>query len=175
MKPNDVVVDRYSQASKTSRAVSLTAMANAQSVLLDEIIAEILSWLPVKSLIQFRCVSIRNYASGCNWNIIAIDQLVIVSLDLRKETYKQLSLPFGLDEIPHAEPTIGVFGDCLCLFHDYKRTNFVVWQMKEFGVEKSWTQFVNVSYQHLQIGGPIKFFSVVPLCGLVGIRHVESV
>ncbi|CAL0304840.1 unnamed protein product [Lupinus luteus] len=109
-------------------------------------------------------LAIRNYAAGCDWDTVTINQLVIVSLDLGKETYKQLSLPVGLDEVPHVVPTIGIFGGCLCLFHDYKRTNFVVWQMKEFGVENSWTQFVSISYQHLQVRGRIKFFSLVPLC-----------
>ncbi|OIV98335.1 hypothetical protein TanjilG_16662 [Lupinus angustifolius] len=109
-------------------------------------------------------LAIRNYAAGCDWDTVTIDQLVIVSLDLGKETYKQLSLPVGLDEIPHFEPTIGVFRDCLYLFHDYKMTNFVVWQMKEFGVESSWTRHGSIRYQYLDVQRRIKFFSLVPLC-----------
>jgi hypothetical protein len=41
--------------------------------------------------------------------------------------------------------------DCLCFTHDFEKTHFIIWQMKEFGVEDSWTQFLKICYQNLQI------------------------
>ncbi|KAF1877205.1 hypothetical protein Lal_00011975 [Lupinus albus] len=84
------------------------------------------------------------------------------------EKYQQFLLPDGLDEAPINNPTLVVLMDCLCVSYDYKTTHFVLWQMKEFGIEKSWTQLVNVSYEHLQIQrfpfhGP-RLYSSVPLC-----------
>ena len=99
----------------------------------------------------------------CNWSSVTFNQLIIFSFDLRKETFKKLLMPAGLDEVPEEKPKLAVLRDCLCLFHDYKRTHFVVWQMKEFGVEKSWIQLVKVSYQHLQIES-FPYYPLGPLC-----------
>ena len=72
-------------------------------------------------------------------------------------------MPDGLSEISLDEPYLGVLNGCLCLSHDHRRTNLVVWLMREFGAEKSWTQLLNVSYHHLQV---LDFppCPVVPLC-----------
>ncbi|KAK7251771.1 hypothetical protein RIF29_35277 [Crotalaria pallida] len=88
---------------------------------------------------------------------------VIASLDLRTETYKQLVLPPGEEEGPppkcrlYGPGPLGVLRDSLCYFHDYAKTHFVIWQMKEFGDEKSWTRLVKI-----QIGGGIG--TLFPLC-----------
>ena len=92
---------------------------------------------------------------------LTVNQLVIISFDIGKETYKQLLMPDGLGEVPNEKPKIAFLRDCLCLFHDHKGTHFVVRQMKGFGVEKSWTQLVGVSYEHLQIETTSK---LKPLC-----------
>ncbi|XP_058739926.1 F-box/kelch-repeat protein At3g23880-like [Vicia villosa] len=86
-----------------------------------------------------------------NFKDITVEQFVIVSLDLATETYHQYRLPNGFDEVPSKEPTIGVLGDFLCFSYSYRETDFVIWQMKKFGVEDSWTQFLKISYQDLQI------------------------
>ncbi|AES61738.2 putative F-box domain-containing protein [Medicago truncatula] len=85
------------------------------------------------------------------WNNIKVEQIVIVSLDLGTETYNQYRLPWGFDEVPSAEPSFGVLGDCLCFSYCYRKTDFIIWQMKEFGVEESWTQFLKISYHDLQL------------------------
>ncbi|KAF1890905.1 hypothetical protein Lal_00037476 [Lupinus albus] len=182
------------------------------TILLDELVIEILSWLPVKFLLQFRygfgydsssdtykvaaivlgsentavevhsmgdnrwrkilsfpafpflCQLHGKFLSGTlnwlalhksgyryDWGAVTVNQLVIFSLDLEKETYKQMSLPAGLDEVPSFEPKLEFLWDCLCLFYYSRATHFVIWQMKEFGVENSWTQLINISYQHLRI------------------------
>ncbi|KAE9614626.1 putative F-box associated domain, type 1 [Lupinus albus] len=105
-----------------------------------------------------------HYNSHYEWDsdTITIDQLVIVSLDLSKERYTQFSLPRGFDEVSLVEPHVTVLMDCLCFSYDYKRTHFVVWQMKEFGVEQSWTRLVNVTYHDLQIN--LESFRMLLLC-----------
>ncbi|XP_058739931.1 F-box/kelch-repeat protein At3g23880-like [Vicia villosa] len=82
---------------------------------------------------------------------IAVEDFVIVSLDLKTETYNQYLLPCGFDEVPPAGPTIGVLGGYLCFSYSVKGTDFVIWQMKKFGVQDSWIQFLKISYQNLEI------------------------
>ncbi|WJX20912.1 soyasapogenol B glucuronide galactosyltransferase [Trifolium repens] len=65
-----------------------------------------------------------HFCGTINWlaldkSITHTDQLVIVSLDLSTETYKQFMLPLGFNE------------------------------MKEYGVRESWTQLFKISYQNL--------------------------
>jgi F-box interacting protein len=79
----------------------------------------------------------------------------IVSLDLSTETYKQFLLPPGLDDVPFFQPILRVLVDSLCFSHDSKKTEFVLWQMKEYGVQESWTQLFKISYENLQMDLPI--------------------
>ncbi|KAL5098071.1 hypothetical protein RYX36_002398 [Vicia faba] len=94
-----------------------------------------------------------------NWSYdvkdMTIEDLVIVSLDLGMETYKCYRLP--PIELPHEEPIIGVLEECLCLCYSYKRTDIVIWQMKKFGVENSWIQFLKISYHNLQLDYHLSF------------------
>ncbi|RDX61339.1 F-box/kelch-repeat protein, partial [Mucuna pruriens] len=85
-------------------------------------------------------------------------ELIIISIDLGKETCRPLCLPDGLG---CSKPTLGVLRDTLCVWHDHN-THFVIWQMKEFPDAMSWIQLVNVSYFNLQID-PISLCSVIPL------------
>jgi len=82
---------------------------------------------------------------------LRVEQFVIVSLDLGTETYNQYRLPRDFDEMPPALPIIAVLGGFLCCSYFYMETDFLIWQMKEFGVEDSWTQFLKISYQDLLI------------------------
>ncbi|XP_058739592.1 F-box/kelch-repeat protein At3g23880-like [Vicia villosa] len=59
----------------------------------------------------------------------AIDQFVIISLDLGTETYNQLLLPRDLVEVPPIFPTISVLRDCLCFSYPIKTTHFAIWMM----------------------------------------------
>jgi hypothetical protein len=81
---------------------------------------------------------------------ITVEQFVIVLLDLATEMYNQYRLPSGFDEVPPKEPT-SVLDCCLCFSYSYRETDFVIWKMKEFGVENSWTQFLKISYQNLHL------------------------
>ncbi|XP_058733818.1 F-box/kelch-repeat protein At3g23880-like [Vicia villosa] len=104
-----------------------------------------------------------------NFKDITVEQFVIVSLDSRTEAYNQYQLPNGFDEVPPKHPTIGVLGGCFCFSYSYRETDFVIWKMKKFGVEDSWTQFLKISYQNLEIDYGINddtikyYFQLVPL------------
>jgi F-box interacting protein len=98
-----------------------------------------LNWLAIHNINEY------------NYKDIKVGQFVIVSLDLGTETYNQYMLPRGVDGVLSGEPTVSVLGGCLCFSYSYKETYFVIWQMKKFGVEDSWTQFLKISFQNLQV------------------------
>ncbi|KAK7266104.1 hypothetical protein RIF29_18744 [Crotalaria pallida] len=86
-----------------------------------------------------------SYKFGPVWST---DQLVIVSFDLRTETYRKLSLPREFVRMPIEQIEIWgitVLRGSLWFFHNFIETEeFVLWQMNEFGVEKSWIQLVRI-------------------------------
>jgi F-box interacting protein len=90
-----------------------------------------------------------HFSGTVNW-LAYVEQLVIVSLCLSTESYKQFQLPPGFDEVPFSQPVLRVLMDCLCFSYDSNKTEFVLWQMKQYGVHESWTQFFKISYQNLQ-------------------------
>jgi len=97
-------------------------------------------------------VAIRNYTTKYyDCNNITIKQFVIISLNLGTEKYTQLMPPQGFDQVPFRMPSLSVLEDCLCFSHDFEQTHFVIWKMKDFGVEESWTRFLKISYDNLQI------------------------
>jgi hypothetical protein len=98
-----------------------------------------LNWLAIQNKFQ--------YDYQIDWKLITINQFMIISLDLSTETYRQLMAPQGFDIVPCVQPTLAVLMDSLCFYHDLHGTGFIIWQMKEFGVEESWTQFLKISFQ----------------------------
>ncbi|RDX81985.1 hypothetical protein CR513_37279, partial [Mucuna pruriens] len=77
---------------------------------------------------------------------ITFDELVIISLDLGNETYSRLLLPcplyeFHLGDFYNSKNYIRLFESFL---QNYTNNHFSLWQMKEFGDKKSWTQLVNI-------------------------------
>jgi F-box interacting protein len=88
-----------------------------------------------------------------NWLAMdeSVEQTVIVSLDLLTETYNQFLLPLGFDEVPFSRPVITVLMDRLCFSYDSNETEFILWQMKEYGVQESWAQLLKISLQYFQI------------------------
>ncbi|KAL1340263.1 F-box/kelch-repeat protein At3g23880-like [Arachis hypogaea] len=113
-------------------------------------------------------LALRNFEGDNAWeDVTALDQVEIVSLDLGEETYKHFALPDGLDERPILTPVLGVLNEYLYLCHDYDTTNFVLWQMKEFGNARSWTLLLNVTNEHLQLDSFFlvsEVFPLVPMC-----------
>ncbi|XP_058727167.1 F-box/kelch-repeat protein At3g23880-like [Vicia villosa] len=80
---------------------------------------------------------------------LKVEQLVIISLDLRTEKYTQFQFPRELDEVPSLVPIVCKLMDSLCFSHYTKDGSFVIWQMKEFGVEKSWNKLLKFDYHSL--------------------------
>ena len=82
---------------------------------------------------------------------ITIEQVTIISLYLRTESYKEFILPRGFDQKPYVEPSLFVLMDCLCFSEVVRETHFVIWKMTDYGVEDSWTQLLKISFESMQI------------------------
>lgn len=91
--------------------------------------------------------AIRN--SDLDYELETITLNTIFSYDLSKERHEYLLMPDSLEVSD--DPDLGVLKGCLSIFYDHKETHFVVWLMREFGVQKSSTQLLNVTYEHLQV------------------------
>ncbi|KAE9593664.1 putative F-box associated interaction domain-containing protein [Lupinus albus] len=114
------------------------------------------SWRDIQSLPFFPCSNIDTYSedygkfvSGTlNWLSLCCDKyLVIVSLDITNETFKEISLPNVVTTLDYIEsPKLWVLGGCLCLSYDFNKAHFVLWQMKLYGVIESWNIFLKISY-----------------------------
>jgi len=101
---------------------------------------------------------------------ISFDEVVIASLDLETETYTKMSLPHELDGVFIGDfcfpcdqlhcndaPFIGILGGCLSLFLRNRTTEYLsIWQMKEFGNQRSWTLLLNTSLQDLGVHHTIR-------------------
>ncbi|CAK8541083.1 unnamed protein product [Lathyrus sativus] len=111
-----------------------------------------MNWLALRDYFCF------NYLFCSNEGSIDLDQFVIVSLDLSTETYTQFLLPQSFDKVPRFPPALVVLRDCLCFCHDFEETCFVIWQMKDFGVQESWIQLFKISYTYF-----FKWLDLLPL------------
>ncbi|RHN46975.1 putative F-box domain-containing protein [Medicago truncatula] len=96
-----------------------------------------LNWLAIRNEFDYDIKNLR------------VEQFVIVSFDLGTETFSQYRLPSDFDEMPPMMPIVSVLGGFLCCSYFYKETDFLIWQMKELGVEDSWTQFLKINLQNL--------------------------
>ena len=75
-----------------------------------------------------------------NWVLIkakiaATFEIVIISVDLQKETCRSLCLP---DDLWAVDINIGVFRDSQCVWQDYNNTHIGL--LREFGDDRSWIQ-----------------------------------
>lgn len=59
--------------------------------------------------------------------------------------------PQGFDEVPFDEPVLSVLTGCLCFSYDFRKTEFILWQMKEYRVHESWNQLFKISYQDMPV------------------------
>ncbi|XP_058203832.1 F-box/kelch-repeat protein At3g23880-like [Rhododendron vialii] len=68
---------------------------------------------------------------------------IIVSFDLAKETYGEVSQP---DYIHFANRylTMEVLSGCLCMLCDYDGLGVELWVMKEYGIRESWTMLFDI-------------------------------
>ncbi|CAL5206005.1 unnamed protein product [Lathyrus oleraceus] len=77
------------------------------------------------------------------------EQFAVISLDLGTETYREFPFPREFDEVPSFPPIVCVLMDCLCFSHYTKEHSFIIGQMKEFGVEKSWTKLLKFDFHSI--------------------------
>jgi len=108
----------------------------------------------------------KGYDAYDQWDNLnpTIDQFVIISLDLGTETYTQMLPPRDVDEVPLFIPIISVLMNCLCFSHCSKENNFVIWQMREFQDEASWTKLFKFSYQNIyHVNGHFGYRHLLPL------------
>ncbi|CAJ1976878.1 unnamed protein product [Sphenostylis stenocarpa] len=87
---------------------------------------------------------------------------LILSFDLVTEAYGEVLLPNrDYDEI--CNPSLDVLRGCLCVcFTDYKKGNWSVWLMKDYGVQLSWTMLSIIS--HVTFGMRKWMHTFEPLC-----------
>ncbi|XP_058725750.1 F-box/kelch-repeat protein At3g23880-like [Vicia villosa] len=96
-----------------------------------------LNWFSLRGFRPNDCYRSRN---------LSVQQFVIISFDLGIETNTQILFPHDFDQVPDVPPIVCVLMECLCFSHFSKGCNFVIWQMKEFGVQESWTKLLKFEY-----------------------------
>ncbi|XP_054806713.1 F-box/kelch-repeat protein At3g23880-like [Prosopis cineraria] len=97
------------------------------------------------------CDEMGKFVSGTlNWVAISHSRspLVVISLDLGKESYVELSQPDHEDGM--LTLTLGILGDCLSILY-YYGTRSDVWIMKDFGVKESWTKLFSIPFVEIPI------------------------
>ncbi|AES70418.1 hypothetical protein MTR_3g055000 [Medicago truncatula] len=66
-------------------------------------------------------------------------------MSMGTELYTQLMPPSGFDEMSSIKlPYLCILKDSFCFSHDYKRTEFIIWKMKTFGVEEAYHDFADL-------------------------------
>jgi F-box interacting protein len=126
------------------------------------------NWLTVRDDLQSFFVG-----GTLNAFIPFVELSVIASLDLSTETYTQFLLPSSVNEVPCVVPSLQVLMDCLSFLHDFKKTEFVIWQMKEFGVQESWTRLFRIEYVNLQMHN-LPYMKKASLLPLYSSKNGES-
>ncbi|KAL2333130.1 hypothetical protein Fmac_014343 [Flemingia macrophylla] len=77
-----------------------------------------------------------------NWPVEKTESDVILSFDLASETYGEVLLPDGVSNMINI-PQLVILSNCLSVsFFDFEKDHLVLWQMKEYGVQHSWTRLM---------------------------------
>ncbi|KAL2231923.1 F-box protein At3g07870-like [Sesamum indicum] len=116
--------------------------------------------------LEYNCRSTGAFLNGnLHWLVTDLEGSDWIScLDLETEVFSTLSPP---PDIPERRGFLGdltVLGDCLCMCDNTSDDEIVIWLMKEYGVEKSWTkEFViskvpNYAGESYEVVYPIKIF-----------------
>ncbi|XP_058725744.1 F-box/kelch-repeat protein At3g23880-like [Vicia villosa] len=118
------------------------------------------------SLNWFALRGIRPYYHYRRANL-SVQQFVIISLNLEIETYTQFQFPQGFDQVPIVPPIVCRLMESLCFSHysmEYSiECSFVIWQMKEFGVQESWTKLLKFDYHNILHSVDHRVVSLLPL------------
>ncbi|KAI8556196.1 hypothetical protein RHMOL_Rhmol05G0233300 [Rhododendron molle] len=98
---------------------------------------------------------------------------IIVSLDLVKETYGEVSEPKYRCGYFY-DFSLGVLNGCLCLLCNYYDDCFELWVMKEYGIRDSWTKLVFVPYVSHPLNHPHDSAELCILENGVGLKDIVS-
>ncbi|RYQ86339.1 hypothetical protein Ahy_B10g106011 isoform B [Arachis hypogaea] len=89
--------------------------------------------------------------------------VAVLSLDLVKETYSQISLPSrDSDDALRVFPHLSILRGCLAVCYETKKTHWTLWMMKEYGVPQSWTKLAIIPHHPLLVDAP-RNFSLEPV------------
>jgi F-box interacting protein len=97
-------------------------------------------WRRIQDFPCIYAIQPGQFVSGTlNWS--PYDHSSIVSLDLEKESYRELQLP---DYVSVVSKSLWVLRDCLCILSFHTDAYSEIWLMKEYGNKDSWTKLFRV-------------------------------
>nr|XP_025683205.2 F-box/kelch-repeat protein At3g23880-like [Arachis hypogaea] len=89
--------------------------------------------------------------------------VAVLSLDLVKETYSQISLPSrDSDDALRVFPQLATLRGCLAVCYETKKTHWTLWIMKEYGVPQSWTKLAIIPHHPLLVN-PRSSYALEPM------------
>ncbi|KAL2231922.1 F-box protein At3g07870-like [Sesamum indicum] len=115
--------------------------------------------------LEYNCRSTGAFLNGnLHWLVADLEGFARIScLDLETEVFSTFSAP-SLPERSRFLGGLTVLGDCLCMCDNTSDDEIVIWLMKEYGVEKSWTKEFVISKvpdyagESYEVVYPIKIF-----------------
>ncbi|KAK4413275.1 putative F-box protein [Sesamum alatum] len=116
--------------------------------------------------LEYNCRSIGAFLNGnLHWLVADLEGFACIScLDLETEVFSTFSPPAALPERRRFLGGLTGLGDCLCMCDNSSDDEIVIWVMKEYGVEKSWTKEFVISKlpdyagEPYEVVYPIKIF-----------------
>ncbi|XP_026458505.1 F-box/kelch-repeat protein At3g06240-like [Papaver somniferum] len=131
-------------------AIGITACGTKDSSLVQVYTLSSNSWTKGQ-LVPYKFPS--TYKSGVlvngdlHWLAIAQDNIILLSLDIGEESFKELQLPVEKDQ--HPRMILGELEGCLCiLVSSYGvKTHVEIWKMLDYGVRESWTKYHVISHE----------------------------
>ncbi|XP_015938515.1 F-box/kelch-repeat protein At3g23880-like [Arachis duranensis] len=89
--------------------------------------------------------------------------IVVLSFNFGNESYDQIALPNFEGGMIHREPVLVTLRNSLCVCHEYKKSVWDLWMMKEYGNEVSWTRMLVISHDQ----------ELIPRAHGIGIRPLH--
>ncbi|CAL0309047.1 unnamed protein product [Lupinus luteus] len=102
----------------------------------------------------------RFVSGALNWLALRPDGTpVVVYVDIGDEIGGEFSLPSVIDKNSlYGSPSLWVLGGYLCFSYEIGNSEFVLWQMKEYGVAESWTMLLKLSHGDLRTVALSEYF-----------------
>ncbi|CAI9764068.1 unnamed protein product [Fraxinus pennsylvanica] len=81
------------------------------------------------------------FNGSLHWMIKELEGSKLIScFNLEEESFQSFPTPFHVEENKKTSYDLGVISGCLCLSDNNSDFDFVIWVMKDYGVEKSWAK-----------------------------------